>query len=89
MISFEPSGGSPGEDDSLDVEFPLGDGTAETTALVYCPYCNETVEILIDPGGGPSQEYAEDCEVCCQPWSVNVHYNGDGSATVSVMPLDD
>src|SRR5207244_10127233 len=49
----------PDEKDFLDSEFPLGDGTAETTASVYCPYCNETVEIAIDPGGGPSQEYVE------------------------------
>jgi len=71
-----------------DEEFPLGDGTAETAATVYCPYCNETVEIALDPGGGPSQEYVEDCEGCCQPWSVSVQYKGDGSAAVSVEPLD-
>ena len=72
-----------------ETEFPLGDGTAETEATVYCPYCNETVEIAIDPGGGPDQEYVDDCEVCCQPWSVNVRYGEDGSATVSVEPLDE
>ena len=78
-----------GDQDPTDAEFPLGDGTAETEATVYCPYCNETVEIAIDPGGGPDQEYVEDCEVCCQPWSVNVRYGVDGSATVSVEPLDE
>jgi hypothetical protein len=76
-------------DDSTDAEFPLGDGTAETEATVYCPYCNESVEIAIDPGGGPAQEYVEDCEVCCQPWSVSVQYREDGSAQVSVEPLDE
>jgi hypothetical protein len=76
------------EDDPLELAFPLGDGTAETTASVYCPYCNETVEIAIDPGGGPSQEYVEDCEVCCQPWTVSVRYNGDGTAAVTVVPLE-
>lgn len=76
------------EQDPLDAEFPVGDGTAETAATVYCPYCNETVEIAIDPGGGVSQEYVEDCEVCCQPWAVSVQYKGDGSAAVTVMPLD-
>lgn len=78
----------PEDSNSLDDEFPLGDGTAECSAEVYCPYCNETVEISIDPGGGESQQYVEDCEVCCQPWSVSVQYRGDGSAEVSVMPLD-
>jgi hypothetical protein len=82
-----PESGRPSDGDWRD-EFPLGDATAETAASVYCPYCNETVEIAIDPGGGPSQEYVEDCEVCCQPWAVSVHYRGDGTAAVSIAPLD-
>jgi hypothetical protein len=87
---MNPNNGSASEDEeSAESEFPLGDGTAETEATVYCPYCNETVEIAIDPGGGSDQEYVEDCEVCCQPWSVSVRYGEDGSATVSVEPLDE
>jgi len=78
----------PDEENPLDLDFPLGDGTAQTSADVYCPYCNETVEISLDPGGGSSQEYVEDCEVCCQPWTVSVRYNGDGTASVTVLPLD-
>ncbi len=89
MIFFEPSGDGRGNEESLDAEFPIGDGTAQTDATVYCPYCNETVEISIDPGGGQSQDYVEDCEVCCQPWAVRVQYNGDGSAEVSVTPLEE
>ena len=65
------------------------DGTAETAATVYCPYCNESVEIALDPGGGSTQEYVEDCEVCCQPWTVKVQYGEDGAAEVSVDPLDE
>jgi hypothetical protein len=79
----------PDEHDQLDAEFPLGDGRAETVATVYCPYCNETVEIAIDPAGGSAQQYVEDCEVCCQPWTVSVRYRGDGTAEVSVVPLDE
>ena len=78
----------PDDKDFLDAEFPLGDGTAETAATVYCPYCNETVEISLDPSGGASQEYVEDCDVCCQPWTVNVQYKEDGTAAVTVNPLD-
>ena len=78
----------PDKENPLDLDFPLGDGTAQTSADVYCPYCNETVEISLDPGGGSSQEYVEDCEVCCQPWTVSVHYNGDGTASITVLPLD-
>ena len=75
--------------EDFDEEFPLGDGTADTAATVYCPYCNEPVEISLDAGGGGSQEYVEDCQVCCQPWTVSVRYGSDGSASVSVTPLDE
>jgi len=67
---------------NLDELFPLGDGTADTEATVVCPYCNETVPIVLDPGSGPSQEYIEDCAVCCRPWRVLVKYLADGTASV-------
>lgn len=70
-------------DDSLDEEFPLGDGTAETDAEVRCPYCGEINEIALDPGSGSDQQYVEDCQVCCRPWNVTVHYLPDGTAEVS------
>jgi hypothetical protein len=75
-------------DDSLDDDFPLGDGTAETAAHVDCPCCGEPVEIVLDPGSGTRQEYVEDCEVCCRPWNVSVHYAADGSASVQVEAAD-
>ena len=71
-------------DDSLDEEVPLGDGTAETDAEVRCPYCGEINEIALDPGSGSDQQYVEDCQVCCRPWNVTVHYLPDGTADVSV-----
>ena len=77
----------PNEDDSLAEDFPLGDATADTEATVYCPYCNESVEITLDPGGGSHQDYVEDCEVCCQPWRVSVHYGLDGEAEVEITAL--
>lgn len=77
------------DDDELDREFPLGDGTAETTTVVSCPYCGEAMEIVLDPGGGPVQQYVEDCQVCCQPWRVSVRYDEDGRADVSVAALDE
>ena len=73
-------------EDDLDSEFPLGDGTAEVTAEVSCPYCGETSLIALDPGSGSHQEYVEDCQVCCRPWLVQVHYDGNGAARVSVEP---
>ncbi len=75
--------------DPLDDEFPLGDGTADTTAEVSCPYCGETVEIALDPGSGPVQEYVEDCQVCCRPWTVRVAFDDEGNAEVGVEPEDE
>jgi hypothetical protein len=75
-------------DDSLDEEFPSGDGTAATDATVLCPYCGEINEIALDPGSGNQQEYVEDCQVCCRPWRVVVRYLPDGSAEVSAEPED-
>ena len=75
---------SDGDADFLEEEFPLGDGTAETSATVVCPHCGEPVEIALDPGSGAEQEYVEDCEVCCRPWRVSVRYAPDGSADVMV-----
>jgi hypothetical protein len=77
------------DDDTLDEEFPLGDGTADTEATVSCPYCGEEVEISIDPGGGEAQQYVQDCEVCCQPWRLSVSYDVEGRAEVSATALDE
>lgn len=58
-------------------------------ATVSCPYCGEAVELIVDPGGGALQEYVEDCEVCCRPWSVRVRFGSDGVPLVEVGTLDD
>jgi hypothetical protein len=76
------------KDDHLDEEFPLGDGTADTGTEVRCPYCGEINEITLDPGSGSEQEYVEDCQVCCRPWRVAVHYDLEGQAEVTVEPED-
>ncbi|MDX1331754.1 MAG: CPXCG motif-containing cysteine-rich protein [Robiginitalea sp.] len=36
-----------------------------------CPYCWESISILIDTSI-PSQDYVEDCEVCCNPMEFSV-----------------
>lgn len=72
-----------------DDEFPLGEGSAETEAVVACPYCGEPNEIALDAGSGAAQDYVEDCQVCCRPWRVLVSYDGVGNAEVSAVPLDD
>jgi hypothetical protein len=56
---------------------------------VQCPWCGEPNEIALDPGSGEAQEYVQDCEICCKPWSVHVTYGVDGQAEVAVTALDD
>jgi len=71
-----------------DGEGPPDDGAADDTATVICPYCSEPVEIALDSGGGADQSYVEDCQVCCRPWQVTVHYGEDGGADVFVEALE-
>jgi len=33
---------------------------------IDCPYCGETIDILVDNSAG-EQEYFEDCPICCAP----------------------
>jgi transposase-like protein len=56
--------------------------TGETE--VTCPYCGETVTIVLDPSSGSEQDYVEDCEVCCRPWQVTVRYDETGAAEVQL-----
>jgi hypothetical protein len=81
---------SNGSDDfDINRDFPLGDGTADMSGTVRCPYCGEENTITLDPGSGETQEYVEDCPVCCQAWRVTVEYDADGTAVVSASALDD
>ncbi|MCB0744811.1 MAG: CPXCG motif-containing cysteine-rich protein [Ignavibacteriae bacterium] len=36
-----------------------------------CPYCWETISMLIDISQR-NQSYIEDCEVCCNPIQLNI-----------------
>ena len=51
---------------------------------VYCPYCGEALEVLIDPQEA-GQQYTEDCQVCCTPILFNVGVDAMGNLSVSVQ----
>jgi len=36
-----------------------------------CPYCGETIQVVVDCSV-PSQEYIEDCQVCCRPIILSI-----------------
>lgn len=51
---------------------------------IDCPYCGETIDVLIDVSELP-QRYIEDCQVCCRPinFDISEDYEGDVSVRVS------
>ncbi len=47
-----------------------------------CPYCGEMITALLDPSAG-SEEYIEDCQVCCRPILIYVRMESDGQMTMT------
>lgn len=43
----------------------------------HCPYCGETIGLLIDCSV-EQQQYTEDCHVCCSPILVSIEISADG-----------
>jgi hypothetical protein len=50
---------------------------------IQCPYCWEMFDITIDCSVS-SQEYVEDCEVCCQPILMKATVSSAGIPDVEV-----
>jgi DNA-directed RNA polymerase subunit RPC12/RpoP len=55
-------------------------------ASYVCGSCGEEIVVPLDPSAGESQQYVEDCPVCCSPNEVFVDYDEDGSARVTSRP---
>jgi hypothetical protein len=51
-------------------------------AAYLCDACGEEIVVPIDFSAGESQEYVEDCPVCCRPNIVHVEIDTDGNANV-------
>ena len=57
------------------------------SVVVQCPYCGETIELLVEDSA-ELQEYIEDCKVCCRPISVRAVLE-DGALQVRVSAEND
>ena len=55
-------------------------------ASYLCDACGEEIVIPIDPSAGASQEYVEDCPVCCRANVIHVEIDDDGDARVWAEP---
>ena len=50
-------------------------------SAVDCPYCSEIITLVIDLSV-PSQDYIEDCFVCCQP--IRVRYSAEDGRLIQI-----
>ena len=48
---------------------------------VQCPYCGESIEVLIDCSIS-HQNYIEDCQVCCRPVIFDVTVGNEGELRI-------
>ncbi|MDH3980020.1 MAG: CPXCG motif-containing cysteine-rich protein [Gammaproteobacteria bacterium] len=55
---------------------------------VECPYCGECFENAIEPEDG-SQDYIEDCPVCCRPIEFHTESNPDEDTVSVTVRRDD
>lgn len=55
---------------------------------ISCPYCGETITILIDCSC-PEQSYTEDCQVCCRPMVIDTTVDEGGLVSVFAKREDD
>ncbi|USR90915.1 CPXCG motif-containing cysteine-rich protein [Phormidium yuhuli AB48] len=49
----------------------------QNTATYYCAYCGEENSTFVDWSAGSQQSYLEDCQVCCRPNILYVHFDED------------
>lgn len=47
-----------------------------------CEACGEEIVIPLDVSQGDSQQYVEDCPVCCRPNLIHVELEEDGQPRV-------
>lgn len=57
------------------------------THTVRCPYCGESFDTGVDTSGG-SQEYVEDCYVCCRPITFRLSVDADGNVAALEVQRD-
>ena len=52
----------------------------QSEASYICGACGEEIVVPVDLSAGASQEYVEDCPVCCQANVIRVEVEPDGEA---------
>jgi len=55
---------------------------------ISCPYCGESIEILIDDSAN-EQDYYEDCSVCCRPIRIQLQAGFEGVSEMTILRDDE
>jgi Cysteine-rich CPXCG len=55
---------------------------ATDEASYVCDACGESIVVPVDLSAGESQEYVEDCPVCCRPNVIHVELQEGGEVRV-------
>ena len=58
------------------------DRVMDNEAAYICDSCGEEIVVPVDFAAGSSQEYVEDCPVCCCPGVIHVDIDEDGNVRV-------
>jgi transcription elongation factor Elf1 len=45
-------------------------GVMETEKNFKCPFCGESISMILDLSVDDTQTYIEDCQVCCRPIQI-------------------
>jgi hypothetical protein len=54
-----------------------------------CGGCGEWNETTVDETAGSSQSYVEDCQVCCKPNLLTIHYDHKSDGFIITAELED
>lgn len=56
--------------------------------IVQCPYCWESITVLVDMSV-PEQDYIEDCSVCCRPIHFRIIVGEDDAFSIEALHEDE
>ena len=60
----------------------FGIETMKDEASYICDACGEEIVITVDPSASASQEYVEDCPVCCRANVIHVEFDENHEASI-------
>ena len=63
--------------------------TIDEDGSYVCDACGEEIVVPLDPAAGQSQQYVEDCPVCCNPNLIHVDWDEEDRPRIWAEPEQD